>query len=52
MPKPVQASTYTFRHLIDGGFLYVDKTRAISMIPCALGRDSTFWRARDALARA
>ncbi len=27
MPQPVQASTYTFRHLIDGGFLYVDKTR-------------------------
>lgn len=27
MPKPVQASTYTFRHIIDGGFLYVDKTR-------------------------
>lgn len=27
MPKPVQASTYTFRHIIEGGFLYVDKTR-------------------------
>ena len=27
MPKPVQASTYTFRNLIEGGFLYVDKTR-------------------------
>ncbi|MEZ4863633.1 MAG: AAA family ATPase [Caldilineaceae bacterium] len=26
MPKPVQASTYTFRKIIDGGFLYVDKT--------------------------
>jgi len=26
MPKPVQASTYTFRHLIEGGFLYIDKT--------------------------
>lgn len=26
MPKPVQASTYTFRNLIEGGFLYVDKT--------------------------
>lgn len=29
MPKPVQASTYTFRHLIDGGYVYVDKTRYI-----------------------
>lgn len=27
MPKPVQASTYTFRDIIQGGFLYVDKTR-------------------------
>jgi hypothetical protein len=27
MPKPLQPSTYTFRDLIDGGFLYVDKTR-------------------------
>ena len=27
MPKPVQASTYTFRNLIEGGFLYIDKTR-------------------------
>lgn len=26
MRKPVQASTYTFRNLIEGGFLYVDKT--------------------------
>ena len=26
MPKPVQASTYTFRRIIEGGFLYVDKT--------------------------
>lgn len=26
MPKPVQASTYTFRKIIEGGFLYVDKT--------------------------
>ncbi|MEZ4730773.1 MAG: hypothetical protein R3E79_26920 [Caldilineaceae bacterium] len=26
MLKPVQASTYTFRKIIDGGFLYVDKT--------------------------
>ncbi|MFN8492439.1 MAG: AAA family ATPase [Caldilineaceae bacterium] len=29
MPKPVQASTYTFRHLIDGGYVYVDKTKTI-----------------------
>ena len=29
MPKPVQASSYTFRHIIEGGFLYVDKTRYI-----------------------
>ncbi len=27
MPKPVQASSYTFRNIIEGGFLYVDKTR-------------------------
>ncbi|MEZ4726706.1 MAG: AAA family ATPase [Caldilineaceae bacterium] len=27
MPKPVQAGSYTFRHIINGGFLYVDKTR-------------------------
>lgn len=27
MPKPVQASVYTFRRLIEGGFAYVDKTR-------------------------
>jgi hypothetical protein len=27
MPKPVQASSYTFRDIITGGFLYVDKTR-------------------------
>lgn len=27
MSKPVQASTYTFRRIIEGGFLYVDKTR-------------------------
>ena len=27
MPKPLQPSTYTLRTLIDGGFLYVDKTR-------------------------
>jgi Predicted AAA-ATPase/PD-(D/E)XK nuclease superfamily len=26
MPKPVQASTYTFRDIIESGFLYVDKT--------------------------
>lgn len=29
MPKLVQASTYTFRHLIEGGYLYVDKTKLI-----------------------
>jgi hypothetical protein len=29
MPKPVQASVYTFRHLIEGGFVYVDKTAFI-----------------------
>lgn len=29
MPKPVQASTYTFRKIIEGGFLYVDKTKYI-----------------------
>lgn len=29
MPKPVQASSYTFRHIIEGGFLYVDKTEYI-----------------------
>ena len=27
MPKPVQASSYTLRSIIEGGFLYVDKTR-------------------------
>jgi hypothetical protein len=27
MPKPVQASTYTFRKIIEGGFLYIDKTQ-------------------------
>lgn len=27
MPKPIQSSTYTFRNIIEGGFLYVDKTR-------------------------
>ena len=27
MPKPLQPSTHTFRDLIEGGFLYVDKTR-------------------------
>lgn len=27
MLKPVQASTYTFRSIIEGGFLYIDKTR-------------------------
>lgn len=27
MPKPIQAASYTFRKLIEGGFLYVDKTR-------------------------
>ena len=27
MTKPVQTSTYIFRDLIEGGFLYVDKTR-------------------------
>lgn len=27
MSKPVQASTYTFRDIIESGFLYVDKTR-------------------------
>ena len=27
MPKPVQVSTYTFRDIIENGFLYVDKTR-------------------------
>lgn len=27
MPKPVQASTFTFRRIIEGGFLYIDKTQ-------------------------
>ncbi|MCB0112049.1 MAG: AAA family ATPase, partial [Caldilineaceae bacterium] len=27
MPQPVQARTYTFRDIIENGFLYVDKTR-------------------------
>lgn len=27
MAKPIQATTYTFRKIIEGGFLYVDKTR-------------------------
>lgn len=26
MLKPVQASSYTFRSIIEGGYLYVDKT--------------------------
>ena len=29
MPKPLQPSTSTFRDLINGGYLYVDKTRHI-----------------------
>ena len=29
MHKPVQASLYTFRDIIAGGFVYVDKTRTI-----------------------
>ncbi len=29
MPQPVQASSYTFRDIIEGGFLYVDKTQYI-----------------------
>ena len=29
MPKPIQASSYTFREIIEGGFIYVDKTRHI-----------------------
>ena len=29
MPKPVQASTYTFRDLIESGFLYIDKTHYV-----------------------
>jgi hypothetical protein len=29
MPKPVQASSYTLRDIIEGGFLYVDKTHSI-----------------------
>ena len=29
MPKPIQPSTSTFRDMIEGGFLYVDKTRDI-----------------------
>ncbi|MBV7332384.1 AAA family ATPase [Chloroflexi bacterium TSY] len=29
MPKPVQATSYTFRDIIEGGFVYVDKTRDI-----------------------
>ncbi|MEM7535633.1 MAG: AAA family ATPase [Chloroflexota bacterium] len=29
MPKPIQPSTSTFRDLIEGGFLYVDKTEHI-----------------------
>ena len=32
MPKPVQASSYTFRDIINGGFLDVDKTRTIYKI--------------------
>ncbi|MEZ4664613.1 MAG: AAA family ATPase [Caldilineaceae bacterium] len=27
MPKPIQATSYTFRNIIEGGFLYVDKTQ-------------------------
>lgn len=27
MAKPIQATTYTFRKIVEGGFLYVDKTR-------------------------
>lgn len=29
MPQPVQASSYTLREIIEGGFVYVDKTRYI-----------------------
>lgn len=29
MLKPLQASSYTFSHIINGGFLYIDKTRDI-----------------------
>lgn len=27
MPKPIQPSIYTFRRIINGGFVYIDKTR-------------------------
>ena len=27
MTKPIQATSYNFRDIIEGGFLYVDKTR-------------------------
>ena len=27
--QPIQASSYTFRTIIEGGYLYVDKTRTI-----------------------
>ena len=27
MPQQIQATSYTFRNIIEGGFLYVDKTR-------------------------
>ena len=29
MAKPIQPNTSTFRDLIEGGYLYVDKTRHI-----------------------
>ena len=44
MPKPVQASTYTFRKIIEGGFLYVDKTKYIyELDSCSLKNEYLNW---------
>ena len=37
MPKPIQPNTLTFRRLIEGGYLYIDKTRYIYDLVRRLG---------------
>lgn len=38
MLKPVQASSYTFRSIIQGGYLYIDKTQALyELVQGAIG---------------
>lgn len=51
MPKPLQPSTHTFRDLIEGGFLYVDKTRYLDDL-VRYAKGIYFLALRGALARA